>query len=502
MERSSAQRSRTNRARPGIEHLEGRQLLSDMTPRIALIAASTPDSQGVTLTYEVENGDLDQSIPFLITRSADDQADATDIPVATAVIATGDPEALTEGTHTVTFGLPDGLKINPQHPFVLVTADPNKTTGDAVDPDHATTGFRKATVAVITHGGMQSKGVSRGPWWQRRMTAELQSQGYDLVVPFNWVDASRSPGSMVRQVPRLTTTLYNAFASFPADEPVDLHMIGHSEGAILNSLALKHIADTNTTPPQMQAGHVKVTMLDPHSASTGIQGQQYSTSNGLFGKIAKSLINQYQSRSDDPPPFVPSNADEAEVFFQRTHVKDAEAGNHGWYNLWGQVPVVGDATYYDLTGHGISHSGKFAVYDWYQVNVVPTLGTGSTFIDAGALSGKLVTPPSPGRTTEGFVHVDTRKLTFAGQAAPGAVVKIFGARPGVEAVDPIARTTAASDGSWQATTRNLYSGMIRTVATSTVPHDRGTRPHYVRPTAWFTNVVIDRIRPQRRSREG
>ena len=252
MERLSAKRSRSKRARPGVENLEGRQLLSDMSPRIALLSASTADSKEITLTYKVEDGDLAQSIPFLITRSADDQADATDVAVATAVVDAGDPGALGEGTHTVTFGLPDGLKPNPQHPYVLVTADPNKTT-DAVDPDHATTGFRKAVVAVVTHGGMQSKGVSRGPWWQRRMTAELQSQGYDLVIPFNWVDASRSPGSMVRQVPRLATTLYNAFATFPVNEPVDLHMIGHSEGAILNSLALKHLADTNTDPPQMQA---------------------------------------------------------------------------------------------------------------------------------------------------------------------------------------------------------------------------------------------------------
>ena len=68
---------------------------------------------------------------------------------------------------------------------------------------------------------------------------------------------------------------------------------------------------------------------------------------------------------------VPPNVDQAEVFWQHTPVASANA-NNGLYNLWGQVPVLGHATYYDVTGPGISHSGDFGVANWYRFNVLPT----------------------------------------------------------------------------------------------------------------------------------
>jgi hypothetical protein len=240
----------------------------------------------------------------------------------------------------------------------------------------------------------------------------------------------------------------------------------------------------------MKAGYVKVTMLDPHSASNAVQGQQYSVSHGMLGEIARHTIDQFQSDAKDPPPFVPSDATSAEVFYQRSRWDQAEGGHYGIYNLWGQVPVYGQAHYYDLTGHGISHSGKFAVYDWYMVNVVPTLGQGTPFLQADALSAALATPVV-GTTGRGFQHVDTHRVTYAGTAAPGAVVKILASRPHVRDLAPVARAIAGPNGTWQATTRPMYSGLYKVVARSTAPVSPRSRPVFMRPTDWVGVVAVN-----------
>ena len=101
--------------------------------------------------------------------------------------------------------------------------------------------------------------------------------------------------------------------------------------------------------------------------------------------IAKMSIDRFQARAKDPAAFVPANVDDAEVFYQHTPVSEAQS-NGGIYNLWGQVPVHGPAHYFDITGPGISHSGTFGVHDWYRLNIVPTLGDGSTFTRTNALT--------------------------------------------------------------------------------------------------------------------
>lgn len=483
---------RSRAVKPGIEGMEGRQLLSTVPGTLALVGATTTDSQSVTVTYELTGGPLEAPVALGVYRSTDPQWGPEDTAVATVPLGPG----LAEGTHTVTLPLPEGLPLQPARPHVLVVADPARTSPD-VDPARSTADFEKHSVAIITHGGMQSKGASRGPWWQRRMAQELESQGYDNVVPFVWASQSRTPGSMQKQVPRLVKTIQNAVSAFQSKVPVDVHVIGHSEGAILDSLALQRLADTGTEPAAMTAGFTQVTMLDPHAASTGIQGQQYSSSNGVFGSIAKLVIDQYQSSADDPPPFVPSNAEDADVFFQRTHVSEAQS-NRGWYNLWGQVPVLGEARYFDLTGPGLSHSGRFGVYDWYIGNVVPTLGEGAPFLKENELQAELVTPPTPGLTDGGFRHVIDHQLVYQGHAAPGSTIKLMGARPGVSDLDTIARTTADANGDWTAVTRSVYSGLLRVVAVATSDVDgprTGRRMHF-RPITWVGNVLVDHTRPR------
>jgi hypothetical protein len=476
--------------RPELEALEGRQLLTGI---LALTGAGTSDSQSVTVSYEVRGGDLTGPVELGVFRSDNPTYEpGQDVAVGAVALDAAAGTDLAVGAHTATMAVPGGLPAMPSRPYVLVVANPSGavTTADTVAADQGVASFRKHTIAVVTHGGMQLKSDNRGPFWQKRMTAELLSQGYDTAIAFNWAAASRTPGSMQGQAPRLADQIAEAAAAFPAGDPVDLHLIGHSEGAVLNSLALTRLAPTESA--ELHAGFTQITMLDPHSANTAVKGQQYSTSGGILGQIAKNTINTYQARADDPPAFVPINADAADVYFQRTKASEAQAGHQGWYNLWGQVPVIGDATYYDLTGPGVSHSGKFAVYDWYQLMVVPTLGVGAPVMTDAAVTGALVTPPREGLTDRGIVHVADRHVRFAGEAAPGAHVRVLAARPQGTLVT-VGRAKADAHGDWVVTTRPLPTGTYRVLARSDVPHGPFGRPVHAHPVAWIGQVAVDRI---------
>jgi hypothetical protein len=480
--------------RPELEGLEGRQLLA---ASLGMTGAGSIDSHSVMVSYEVSGGDLTGPVELGVFRSDNATYEpSNDVAVATLVLNTAAGHDLTAGAHTATLALADGLPPMPSRPYVLVVANP----GGSSPPGTITAGqglasFEKHSIAVITHGGMQLKSDNRGPFWQKRMAAELLSQGYDTVIPFNWAAASRTPGSMQGQAPRLADEIAKAAEAFPDGDPVDLHLIGHSEGAVLNSLALTRLAPTESA--ELHAGFTQVTMLDPHSANTAVKGQQYSVSGGVLGQIAKNTINTYQARADDPPAFVPINADSADVYFQRTKASEAQAGHQGWYNLWGQVPIIGEASYFDLTGPGVSHSGKFAVYDWYQLMVVPTLGSGAPVITDSAIHGELLTPPREGLTDRGIIHVEDRKPRFAGEAAPGSHVRVLAARPKGTLVT-VGRARADDQGRWELATRTLPAGTYRVLARSDVPKGPYGHPVHAHPVAWIGQVAIDRV-PRTRS---
>src|SRR5262249_9316735 len=120
--------------RPTIEDLEGRGLLSVTTPTIVMDSATTVDSRSVTFEYDVKNADLGQSVAFGIYRSANDQFDPSDVEVGSATVMppgqgtptrddNGQPTGAV-GHHRLTVPLPQGLPLSPEHPYVLVVADP------------------------------------------------------------------------------------------------------------------------------------------------------------------------------------------------------------------------------------------------------------------------------------------------------------------------------------------------------------------------------------------
>ena len=447
-----------------------------------MLAASTTDSQSVTITYDVKTA---QATPITLGfyRSSDAAFSvADDVPVESVVALPSVDSAGNNlgavGVHTVSLPIPGGLPINPSHPYVLAVANP--TTASAADPT-ATASFRTYTVGIVTHGGIQNKSyIKGGVPWANGMANSLLKQGYDAVIPYNWVAASDTPGAAAKQGLRLAKQVQELSARFPTTDPVDLHFIGHSQGAVVNTQAIAALANNPT--PQIAAGYWQDTLLDPHAANPDYTGQQYDTG-GLLGPFAKFLIDNYQARARDPLAYVPDRVNSADVYFQQTPAYHDHNSNSGIYNLWGQVPVRGDAVYYNLTPSGIVHSGKNSVYSWYQNFVVPTLGDGGTGIKDAAITGSVITTASISQPTTTAANtpvapaLDATNPTYAGTAQAGSPVLIRVSHPNRQDFRTVARTTADANGNWSATIGDVPGGRYRVLAVSKVTGSfAGKRP--------------------------
>ena len=138
--------------------------------------------------------------------------------------------------HQLTIPLPQGLPPFPEKPYVVVVADPELSSA-TTDPAQ-TASFRTYTIGIVTHGGIQDTSWKHGPPWELQIAYEMKHEGYDAVIPYNWVAQSNDPGSAIKQSPRLARMIINAASKFPASAPVNLDFIGHSEGAVINTYAI------------------------------------------------------------------------------------------------------------------------------------------------------------------------------------------------------------------------------------------------------------------------
>src|SRR4029079_17760688 len=105
------------------------------------------------------------------------------------------------GTHRLTIPLAAGLPPHPGRPYVLVVADPGGTSV-TMNSDQ-TASFRTYVIGVVTHGAMINPSWKHGPPWALQTATILKRQGYDAVIPFNWVTESSKAGHAAAQGPRL-----------------------------------------------------------------------------------------------------------------------------------------------------------------------------------------------------------------------------------------------------------------------------------------------------------
>jgi hypothetical protein len=483
-----------------IPPLESRLLLSTpgTSAPVVMFDATTTDSRSVTIDYRVDQvPDPLSPLRFGVYRSSDPRFDPGDTLLSTYTVTTGNAgqggAALDDsgqpadalGTHRLTIPLTAGLPPYPSKPYVLVVADPGSPSA-AASADQ-TASFRTYVIGIVTHGAMINTSWKHGPPWELQTAAILRQQGYDAVIPFNWVTESSKPGHAARQGLRLARQVLATASRFPASAPVDLHFIGHSEGAVVNTQAV--VAIEKSMPPQLAAGWDEDTLLDPHAASNALPDQA-SAGSGLFGALATTIVKSYQARANDPAVFIPSGVDAAQVFYQHNPASHDHGVNQGLYNLWGQVPVPNlsghPVAYYNLTGAGATHSGNYGVSLWYRNFVAPTLGDQAPLIRSLQLTGH-VDQAAPAAAIGALAMrrvrawgpaqlVATTHAEFSGTAAPGSKVRVYlGPANDASTISPAGRTTADVAGAWTFTTRTLHDGRYRGIAMAFLPSSR-TRP--------------------------
>ena len=322
-----------------VEDLEARWVLSataTAAPAIQMISATTVDSKSVTITYQV-NQPIDAATPlqFGVYRSSDNQFDSSDALVFTDNIippgaSSGQAATLDQagqpatgiGTHTLTIPLAQGLPPDPSKPYVLVVANPGSAS--ATTATQQTASFRVYTIGIVTHGGIQNTSWTHGPTWQLQIAYMMKQEGFDSVIHYNWVNQSGTPGEAIKQSPRLARMILGTASRFPANAPVDLEFIGHSEGTVVNTYAIVKLQGEMT--PQLTSGFIEDTLLDPHAANNGLAtGQQVSYAGALAG-LAEMIVPHYQAEAKDPPALFPLDRQRGPGVLPAHH-------GHGWRDL-------------------------------------------------------------------------------------------------------------------------------------------------------------------------
>ncbi|HTU89617.1 MAG TPA: hypothetical protein VMF69_05925, partial [Gemmataceae bacterium] len=231
------------------------------------------------------------------------------------------------------------------------------------------------------------------PAWEVQMAAALQqSDGYEAVIPFNWVRLSILPFPLAIEL--ASDQLYQevvAEADQLADQHpgdvVDINFIGHSRGTVVISEVLQDLVGTHD--PALQGGYMQMTLLDPHPANLSFSQFSWDAAIPAANDFA-ALVIAFEVLTSDPQVVVPSNVMQVQLFDEQT-----QAGQLGFsnlteilLNLWGETASVlpnqsgqpiEEMNLTDVTAPGIGLIGHYEVPDWYLANVVDANKTFSYF---------------------------------------------------------------------------------------------------------------------------
>jgi FG-GAP-like repeat len=370
------------RLRPGLEGLDDRCLLSIVT----LGSATETDYRTVAVSYRLESSV--SALTVNVYRSNVAQSGGTDQVLIGSVTLGG--ADVTAGEHdSVPLVLGDrspgvaALAIDPAHPYVIATA----TGPDGVA---SSASFRTITIGLVTHGFDSS---DTAPDWIYQIAASLKGLGYDQTFAYDWATDSHAleSGEGIKngvEAAQLIEQYINGTngqgqPNVPAGSVVDLHLIGHSRGSVVITYAMQTLQDDLAKIPQARGGYWELTYLDPHP-SHGDNVAPFSASSETLLAAANLLQTYFQ----DPYPLtVASQVAETQIYYENTPVSEIEeVSEEGQVNPWGIFnpsgiqASPGASTQFqqlNLTTPGMTHSG---VFQWYQANVVPTLGTASPFV--------------------------------------------------------------------------------------------------------------------------
>jgi hypothetical protein len=377
-----------------LEQLEDR-IVPSATPDLQMTFATTTDSRTVSVNYTISGASLaGQNLSFNVYRSAGYDALAGAQLIGMATIPGSDSADLSVGSHqgvklslTAPTGQPlTALTPNTALPFIVVLANPNGSVAES-DSSKNTASFETHVLGVVAHGLELDPSLwwlNQVPSWELQLAATLQQRdGYEAVIPFNWVRLSILPfplaielaGSDLYQ--EVVATADQLASQHPGDV-VDINFIGHSRGTVVVSEVLQDLVGTND--PALRGGYLQMTMLDPHPANLSFSKFSWDAFLPLANDFADVMI-AFEALARDPQVAVPSNVMQTQLFDEQT-----PAGQLGFLypseillNLWGEaasaipdqsVQPIEEKNLTGVTAAGIGLIGHSEVYDWYLANVV------------------------------------------------------------------------------------------------------------------------------------
>jgi hypothetical protein len=366
-------------ARPTVESMEGRVMLSVTLPQFNLTEATTLNDTSVQVSYSITGAAVTAPLTFQFYRSSQPTLNAGSTLVGTQTLAATDTTDLSVGSHKV--AMTSGTTLTPDVPqeYIVVVANANGAVNEAAASVN-TAYFQTFMVGAISHG-LELTGTAIPSWESQMASALVADDQYNDVIAFNWVTESRELKSGVAitagtQLEQQVITEANSLASAHLGDVVDLQFIGHSRGAVVISQAMLDLV--GTTDPALEGSYIKATFLDAHPASSANLSLQSTSS-----VLAALAIDTFEIVDKDPAVVIPPNVKDVEVYYEHTPYQDLvtiDPTEYSTVNLWGEGPgqgIVNDSSatiqWTNLTsaaGNTTTAVGHSEVPLWYTEFVV------------------------------------------------------------------------------------------------------------------------------------
>ena len=238
-------------------------------PAVQMISATTTDSQSVTIEYQV-NQPVTAATPlqFGVYRSSRRPVRRERLRWSTRsrwsprrvsgqapTLDQAGQSATAVGTHTLTIALPGACRRSRRSR--MSWSSPTRARPPRRPTRSRPASFRVYTIGIVTHGGIQDPSWTHGPPWELETAYMMRHEGFDSVIAYNWALQSSTPGEAIKQSPRLARIILGTANRFPANSVVDLELIGHSEGTVVNTYALATLQSEMTPSAQgrLHRGH-------------------------------------------------------------------------------------------------------------------------------------------------------------------------------------------------------------------------------------------------------
>lgn len=355
---------------------------------IRIVHAITDDSRQVRFDYEVTGAPAGQFEVKLYRSTRQNFTPETFDPAQDKQI--GPISVLTNtapGTFSGVIASKAGfepLAIDAKHPYVFIVADPQAHLVETKEDDNSAF-FEKRVLGVVTHGFAVVGPLNLGsPNWITQMSDALHNnRGYDRSFPYYWTQWSGVAASGMTQLAgvdlahRIESEITQMRSQWP-NAVIDLHLIGHSRGAVVISHALQNLQSNSLVGGLVRQGFTRLTMLDPHPARNQFGIRLFSASPTLPGFLAAAIVVAFQSQTRDPDPYFPAFTDQPELYFQQSPWFLAASPYTPVplsvvFNLWGQSSVL------NLSGRPVfsmnltGFTNHEAIHDFYFDFVLPNL---------------------------------------------------------------------------------------------------------------------------------